>query len=100
MDCPRCHAKEYVKNGLINNLQRFRCKSCNYNYTVVRKMTAADNEKIKTALILYLEGKKLAKIAKGLGVSHVAVLKWVKKYGKNLDQLRKQIDMLKHTTNP
>ena len=32
--CPKCDSKNFVKSGIIKERQRFKCKSCNYYFTV------------------------------------------------------------------
>lgn len=91
MNCPKCNSTSYSKNGVVNGLQRFKCKSCNYNFTVKQKSSSVDPNKKRIALILYLEGLKITTIAEMLEVSHVSVIKWIKKYGNNLNELRAQI---------
>lgn len=88
MKCSKCSSILYTRNGLINGLQRYKCKSCNYNFTVEKKSSAVEPTKKRTALILYLEGVKITSIANMLDVSHVSVSKWIKKYGNNLVELR------------
>ncbi|MDR2206470.1 MAG: IS1 family transposase, partial [Flavobacteriaceae bacterium] len=34
MKCPRCSSEEYCKAGIVLNRQRYKCKKCNYYYTV------------------------------------------------------------------
>lgn len=92
MKCPKCDAVSYTKNGVVNGLQRFKCKSCKYNFTVEKKSSLVDPGKKRIALILYLEGLKVTTIAYMLSVSHVSVIKWIKKYGNNLDELRNQFN--------
>ncbi|MES2477788.1 MAG: hypothetical protein V4561_01785 [Bacteroidota bacterium] len=98
MDCPNCNSRFYVKNGIIKGVQRYKCKNCKYNFTVEQKSTAIDFYKKRIALILYLEGVKVHQIAHLLEVSHVSILKWVKKYGNNLAALRAQINL--HSSDP
>jgi transposase-like protein len=92
MNCPSCHSTFYIKNGIVKSLQRFKCKSCGYNYTVEKKSSSIEACKKRIAIILYLEGMKVTTIAQKLDVSHVSVIKWIKKYGNNLVQLRAQIN--------
>lgn len=91
MNCPKCNCNFYIKNGIINGMQRFRCKCCGHNYTVEKKSSSIDTYKKRIALILYLEGMNVTTIAQKLEVSHVSVIKWIRKYGNNLEHLRAQI---------
>ena len=76
--CKRCAAADYVKNGIVRGLQRYRCKVCGCNFTATkpRGKPAA----LKTlALLLYGRGNASYRmIARLLGVSHVAVYGWIR----------------------
>ena len=37
MNCPRCQSNGKVKNGFVKGIQRFRCKECQYNYSVTKR---------------------------------------------------------------
>ncbi len=95
MNCPRCQGSNYIKYGIVNNRQRYRCKSCSYNYTVLERGRARELKKM--ALLLYLEGFGFKFIERMLGVSNVTVMGWIKRYGRNLEHLRsnKDIDVVK-----
>ena len=88
MNCPTCQSIEKVKNGLIKGIQRYKCKSCGCNYTVSHQAQQEKEKKRRFALSLYLEGLGFHSIGRLLGVSHVAVLKWVRRYGRELDTIR------------
>jgi transposase-like protein len=34
--CKRCQATEYVKNGMVRGLQRYRCRKCFCNFTATK----------------------------------------------------------------
>jgi transposase-like protein len=91
--CPRCQSEKRVKNGHINGRQRYRCKICKYDYTVEQKSTSVSSDKKRVALQMYLEGLGFNSIGRILKVSHVAVQKWVRKYGRKLDELRSEQSM-------
>jgi transposase-like protein len=84
--CPNCGANEYCKDGIVKNKQRYKCKSCNFRFTV----EAIGKPKVvkRNALILYLEGLELRTIGAFLNVSHVAVHNWMKSYGEPIEELR------------
>ena len=79
--CPKCESKEVTKSGLINERQRFKCKQCGYHYTVAKIGREVDPYYVVKALQLYIEGVGYREIERLLGVSHVSVMNWVKKYG-------------------
>ena len=33
---PRCQNKDFVKNGFVNENQRYKCKRCGYQWTRTR----------------------------------------------------------------
>lgn len=78
--CPKCKKNDCVKSGIINDRQRFKCKSCLYFFTVNKEGKNTDPYYVVKALQLYIEGVSLREIERILGVSHVSVRNWVKKY--------------------
>lgn len=79
--CPNCSSDEYVKSGVVNDKQRYKCKKCNYNFTVNKLGKKIDDYFVNKALQLYLEGLSYREIERILGISHVSILNWVKSYG-------------------
>jgi transposase-like protein len=97
MDCPKCNGSQSVKSGKIKGRQRYKCKSCNYNYTVTVKSTAKPESQKRQALHLYLESLDFRSIGRILGVSNVSVLNWIRDFGKKVESLnsdRQQIEMV------
>jgi len=78
--CPNCSSDQYVKSGIVNKRQRFKCKKCNYYFTVNKIGKKIDDYYVNKSLQLYLEGLTYREIERILGVSHVSVMNWVKKY--------------------
>lgn len=76
--CPRCMGTHLVKSGVVNDRQRFRCKGCNYFFTVQKLGKRIDNYYVIKALQLYLEGISFREIERILGISHVTVSAWVR----------------------
>ena len=84
--CPKCKSENLCKDGIVKDKQRFRCKECNFRFTVEH---IGKPELLKrNALILYLEGLGFRSIGRYLKISHVAVYNWIKEYGEKLDELR------------
>jgi transposase len=90
MNCPRCKSSTHNKNGLVGGRQRYKCHDCGYNYTVEIKSTASSVSVKRQALQLYLEGLGFRSIGRFLGVSHVSVQKWIKKFGQDLEELKSE----------
>lgn len=78
--CPSCQSDQCTKSGIINSKQRYKCKKCNYFFTVSKMGKRIDDYYVNKALQLYLEGLSYREIERILGVSHVSVMNWVKKY--------------------
>ena len=79
--CPNCNSDNYIKSGVINNRQRYKCKSCGYFFSVNKLGKQIDNYYVNKSLQLYLEGLTYREIERIIGVSHVSIMNWVKKYG-------------------
>ena len=76
--CPKCN-NAVNKNGLVAGKQRWKCKSCGFQFT--RTIPRGRSAEIKIwAVLLYLNGMSMNSIAKLLKVSTPAVLKWIKKF--------------------
>lgn len=90
--CPSCHSIEVVRDGRRKTsrgvTQRFTCKLCSYRFVHESAFikTKSTPEAITASIDLYFKGCSLHKIQDHLAqfydvhVSHVAVLKWVRKY--------------------
>ena len=80
VECPRCFSKKIVKSGFVKEKQRYSCKKCSYHFTVSKLGKQVDPYYVVKALQLYLEGLSYREIERLLGVSHVSVMNWVKRY--------------------
>lgn len=78
--CPKCKAYHIVKSGKAKGRQRYKCNNCSYYFTVLKKGKNIDPYFVIKALQLYLEGVTFREIERILGVSHVSVMNWVRRY--------------------
>ena len=78
--CPKCGGERVVKSGIVKERQRYQCKKCGYYFTVNKIGKQIDNYYVIKALQLYIEGVSYREIERILGISHVSVMNWVKKY--------------------
>lgn len=78
--CPKCKSAEVVKSGVVKGRQRFKCKSCTYHFSVLKEGKSIDPYYVIKALQLYIEGVSLREIERLLGVSHVSVSNWIRRY--------------------
>ena len=88
MNCPKCSSTEFIKSGSVKDRQRYKCKKCNFHYTVELKSTAKPNSVKKLALQLYLEGLGFRSIGRILKVSNVSVLNWIRSFGQEVQSLK------------
>lgn len=84
--CPRCKSFEIRKDGIVKQKQRFKCKICNYRFTVLQ--IGEPPSKKRAAIILYLAGLNYRKISELINTSHVSVFNWLKAIGSSLKQTR------------
>ena len=98
--CPKCDSKNFVKSGIIKERQRFKCKSCNYYFTVQQLGKSIEGEYVIKSHQLYLEGISFREIERILNVSHVSVMNWVKTYNikrpKTTVNIQPEVQILKH----
>jgi len=80
---------EKVKSGTNKGRQRYKCKTCQYFFTVLHKSDTATPAQRRLALNLYLEGLGFRSIGRILGFSHVAVFQWVKAFGETVEQIKR-----------
>ena len=78
-NCPKCSSDESVKNGLHHGRQRYKCKTCGFQYTRTTPRGRPASDKA-TAVLLYTLGLSLNSIARTLKVSTPAVLRWVRHF--------------------
>ena len=79
--CPKCQSREVVKNGKVQGKQRYKCKSCSLQFTRLTPRGRPAQEK-SLSVTLYTLGLSIRAIARLIGVSPTAVLKWIKTFAK------------------
>lgn len=90
MNCPKCNSVEKVKNGIVRDLQRYKCKNCGFNFTVERRSNEYPKSMRRKALLLYLEGLGFRSIGRILNVSNVTVLNWIRSFGEQVQSLQSE----------
>lgn len=88
MNCPKCNKSEKVKNGIVRDLQRYKCKNCGFNFTVHKRSNEYPKSIRKKALQLYLEGLGFRSIGRILEVSNVTILNWIRSFGEEVQSLQ------------
>ncbi len=89
--CPKCQSSACVKDGIIKEKQRFKCKECTYRYTVSHR--GISNDVRRQAVQLYLSGLSFRSISKLLQCSHVTVSQWINEYGETLKSIRSPLEI-------
>lgn len=89
MDCPKCRGSEHCKDGIVKGRQRYLCKTCGHRYTVQQRGGTSDKSVRRLALELYLEGLGFRSIGRILKFSNVAILKWVRAFGEQLEAIKR-----------
>ncbi len=79
--CPKCQSPDVIKNGKVQGKQRFKCKTCSFQFTRLMPRGRPAKEKAM-AVTLYTLGLSMSTIAKLFNVSTNAVLKWIKAFAK------------------
>ena len=76
--CKKCGSNQWVKNGSVRGIQRYRCKSCKCNFT--NTLPRGKSESLKAlAILLHGMGKcSFRMLGKILGVSGVSIYEWVR----------------------
>jgi len=85
MNCPRCKHDQHTKDGIVQGRQRYKCKGCQFRYTVDKKSDVKSAEIRGMALELYLEGLGFRAIGRVLKISYGTVFQWIKKWGSQVD---------------
>jgi transposase len=86
--CKNCHQNHTVKNGSIRNKQRYKCRSCGYNFVEGDARHKHETE-VKKALsiILYSLGKSsFGFLGKLFGVSRTTTYYWVRQVAATIDE--------------
>jgi transposase-like protein len=79
--CKHCGSASFVKNGEVRGQQRYRCKACDRSFTATPPRGKPPAMKALAVLLYGLGSVSQGMIAKLLGVSHVAVYKWIRAAG-------------------
>src|SRR5215212_9015079 len=81
--CKHCGSGSFVGNGMAHGRQRYRCKACGRSFTQTAARGKPPAMKALAVLLYALGNVSQGMIARLLGVSHVAVYKWVRAAGED-----------------
>ena len=86
--CKNCKDEKPVKNGIVRGKQRYKCKSCGYNFVIGDDRTSENIIALKALVVL------LYSLAKGsynmlgtiFGRNRSLIYRWVKEAGLSFDE--------------
>jgi len=86
--CKKCSSEQFVKNGIVAEKQRYKCKNCNATF---REGDNRTNNKIiaKKALciLLYAMAKgSFRMLGRILNTNHTMVYRWIRQFGESLPE--------------
>lgn len=86
MTCKDCDATNFVKNGIVRQKQRYKCKECGCNFTEGDKRVhpKADALRAQAALSYARNGVSLRGVAEDMGRHHSTILRWVRREASGL----------------
>ena len=79
--CKHCGSESFVRNGMASGHQRYRCEACGRNFTATPGRGKPPAMRALAVLLYALGNVSQGMIAKLMGVSHVAVYKWIRAAG-------------------
>lgn len=82
--CTKCGHRDAKKNGMALGEQRWKCRSCGYQFTRVEPRGRPFWQKSLVAF-LYSYGVSMHAIAKIFQVQPSTILKWVRSYSKHYE---------------
>ena len=77
--CKKCGSSKIVKNGLQDNVQRYKCKDCSSVFRGKEGMYSADFK--LEAIMMYINSMGIRAIARVKKVHNSVISSWVKKMG-------------------
>ena len=86
MNCKHCQSTRFIKAGITRNQQRYKCKDCLRHFTNTPPRGKPAAMKALAVLLYTLGNASFGMIARLLGVSNVAVLKWIRKEALQLER--------------
>lgn len=82
--CKKCGQSKYVKSGTIRGHQRYLCQDCGCHFTATAARGKPPGMKALAVLLYAMGNASHEMIAQLLGISPVAVYKWIRTRAKKL----------------
>ena len=82
IQCKKCESTKFVKSGIVNGNQRYKCKQCGCQFQPNRHKGKPESTK-KLAILLYLCGLSMRTISKIVKSDLHAVYRWIKRFAED-----------------
>ena len=92
LSLPWVSSADKVKSGINKGRQRYKCKACQYFFTVSHKSDSATPDQRRWSLTRYVDPMGLLSFGQILGFRPVAVYHRVKTFGETLEQIERPAD--------
>ena len=77
LSCKDCQGNRIIKNGFIEDVQRYRCKQCGYNFVEGDKRIKYGSKDHLKVIKLYLENCGIRTIERLTGIRNSQISKWI-----------------------
>ncbi len=75
--CKGCESNQYIKNGFVQDAQRYRCKKCGCNFVEGDKRIKYGSRDHLKVIKLYLENCGIRTIERITGIRNSQISKWI-----------------------
>jgi len=86
LTCKHCGSEKVIKDGIVYNKQRYKCKSCGRTFREGDERLKYSLEQKVRALKLYKEGMGLRSIERIEGISTPLLIQWIRNFGRILKE--------------
>lgn len=76
MICRKCRSAFPIKNGIVRGRQRYRCRSCGFNFTQKHSNGWPSSSKL-LIVVSYCTGESITALAEQSGATPASVLRWI-----------------------
>jgi transposase len=90
--CPKCGNRDAIKSGMVQGEQRWKCKTCSYQYTRIIPRGRPLWQK-SLVVFLYSYGVSMHTIARIFHVQPSTILKWVRSYARDSQPIPEMGDL-------
>jgi transposase-like protein len=77
INCPSCNSQDVHKAGIIDERQRYRCKSCSKYFFAENKRKRRLGAEARIAALMYIAGATNKSIQEALEASYALTSKWL-----------------------